>query len=116
MILLGKPESKWCYSKIISLITYKFIIFARKQIVMDTKLTLSLNANIIKRAKMYAKNHKISISKMIEAYLDSLTKEKSDKESTEITPLVEQLSGIINLPNDFDEKEARRDYLENKHK
>lgn len=84
--------------------------------VMDTKLTLSLNANIIERAKMYAKTHKISISKMIEAYLDSLTKDKSGAESSEITHLVEQLSGVIHLPKDFDEKETKRDYLENKHK
>ena len=38
---------------------------------MDTKLTLRLNDNVIERAKIYARNHKISLSKMIESYLDS---------------------------------------------
>jgi len=37
---------------------------------METKLTLRLNDNVIKRAKVYARSHKISLSKMIESYLD----------------------------------------------
>ena len=49
---------------------------------MKTKLTLKLNENVIERAKIYAKNHKISLSKMIENYLDSVTKEKSDDSKT----------------------------------
>ena len=53
---------------------------------METKLTLRLNNGVIERAKIYAKSHKISLSKMIESYLDSVTKEK-DKEEI-ITPLV----------------------------
>mgnify|MGYP001135821816 CR=1 FL=1 len=53
---------------------------------METKLTLRLNNGVIERAKIYAKSHKVSLSKMIESYLDSVTKEK-DKEEI-ITPLV----------------------------
>ncbi len=81
---------------------------------MDTKLTLRLNGNVIERAKIYARNHKISLSKMIESYLDSITKQK-DKEIS-ITPLVESLSGVIDLPSDFDYKKEYGDYLEEKYK
>lgn len=81
---------------------------------MDTKLTLRLNNNVIERAKLYARSHKISLSKMIESYLDSLTKEK--KEEISITPLVESLSGVIDLPNDFDYKKEYGDYLIEKYK
>jgi hypothetical protein len=82
---------------------------------METKLTLRLNDNVIKRAKIYAKNQRISLSKMIESYLDSLTREKvSNHES--ITPLVERLSGVINLPSDFDYKDEYTDYLTEKYK
>lgn len=81
---------------------------------MDTKLTLRLNDSVIERAKIYAKNHKVSLSKMIESYLDSITKEK-EKEET-ITPLVESLSGVIELPVDYDYKKEHGDYIINKYK
>lgn len=40
---------------------------------MDSKLTLKLNENIIERAKKYASIKQISLSRLIETYLDSLT-------------------------------------------
>lgn len=82
---------------------------------MDTKLTLRLSDNVIERAKIYARNHKISLSKMIESYLDSITTQK-EEEKTSITPLVESLSGVIDLPSDFDYKKEYRDHLVEKHK
>ena len=36
---------------------------------MDKKLTLSLNERVIEKAKVYAQNHKISLSRLIESYL-----------------------------------------------
>jgi len=80
---------------------------------MNTKLTLSLNNEIINKAKLYAKYHEISLSKMIESYLDSITASKN-KEIT-ITPLVESLSGVVNLPNDFDYRKEYRDHIINKY-
>lgn len=53
---------------------------------------------------------------MIEAYLDSLTKEEATKEKASTTPLVESLSGVIELPADFDYKKEYGDYLEEKYK
>ena len=69
---------------------------------METKLTLRLNNNVIERAKDYARKHKISLSKMIESYLDSITKQKEVEKKIEITPLVESLSGVIDLPAGFE--------------
>ena len=83
---------------------------------METKLTLRLNDNVIERAKIYAKNHRISLSKMIESYLDSLTREKNKDRKVPITPLVESLSGVIKLPSDFDYKKEYADYLTEKYK
>lgn len=83
---------------------------------METKLTLRLNDDVIERAKIYARNHKVSLSKMIENYLDSITKQKEDKEGILITPLVESLSGVIDLPAEYDPKNNYREYLENKYK
>ena len=74
---------------------------------MNTKLTLNLNKEIIEEAKIYAKNNQVSLSKLIEKYLHSLTMQ-SRKTST-ISPLVESLTGII--PNDYDEKMDYRDRI-----
>ncbi len=81
---------------------------------MDKKLTLSLDGTIIESAKTYAKSNDISLSKLIESYLATLTKRK--RNSSEITPLVESLSGVISLDKDFDAKEAYTDYLIEKYK
>jgi hypothetical protein len=81
---------------------------------MDTKLTLKLDEDVIDRAKIYAHSHKISLSKMIESYLDSVTQQKSD--DIEITPFVKSLSGVIQIPADFDYKKEYSDYLLEKYK
>lgn len=82
---------------------------------METKLTLRLNESVIERAKKYARNHKISLSKMIEAYLDSITRQKETGKNISITPLVESLSGVIDSPSEFDYRKDYRDYLEKKY-
>ncbi len=76
---------------------------------MNTKLTIKLDNDVIFRAKRYAQLRKTSLSKMIESYLDSVTKSASD--DIEITPLVKSLSGVISLPEDYDYKKDRTDYL-----
>ena len=81
---------------------------------METKLTIRLKESVIERAKIYARSHKISLSKMIESYLDSITKDKKTK--SKITPLVESLSGVIDLQADYDYKKEYTDYLTGKYK
>jgi len=81
---------------------------------MDTKLTLKLEQNVIEKAKDYAKSHKTSLSKLIENYLQKITNENGEK--GKITPLVKSLSGIIDLPEDFDHKKGYSDFLINKYK
>jgi hypothetical protein len=76
---------------------------------MNTKLTIKIDNDVISRAKRYAQLRKTSLSKMIESYLDSVTKDEPD--DFEITPLVKSLSGVIKLPESFDYKRERTDYL-----
>ncbi len=83
---------------------------------METKLTLRLNDTVIKRAKLYARSHKISLSRMIESYLDSLTQGTKEDRQISITPLVESLSGVIDLPVDFDYRKEYGEYLIEKYK
>ena len=79
---------------------------------MNTKLTLNIDQNIIEEAKSYAKNHSVSLSKLIENYLSSITTKESKKKST-VSPLVESLTGII--PNDYDERNDYRNYIDQKY-
>ncbi len=80
---------------------------------MNTKLTIKLDDDVIIRAKSYAKHRKTSLSKMIESYLDSVTKQSSEENN--ITPLVKSLSGVISLPNVFNEKSDYADFLTKKY-
>lgn len=81
---------------------------------MDSKLTLKLNAEIIGKAKQYAESKQMSLSKLIENYLQMLTQDRNAKDS--ISPLVKSLSGVIELPEHFDDKESYTDYLSEKYK
>lgn len=78
---------------------------------MNTKLTLNLDKDVIDEAKTYAKSHSVSLSKLVENYLNSLTKDSKRKSS--VSPLVESLTGII--PSDYDEKKDYRNYIEKKY-
>ena len=74
---------------------------------METKLTLRLRKKIIDQAKDYAEAHNISLSKLVETYLEAITRNKLT--TPEITPLVESLSGVIEIENNAD---LQRDYSE----
>ena len=81
---------------------------------MDAKLTLSLNKAIIDKAKEYAKANKISLSRLIEHYLASLVERNENK--GEITPFVESLGGVMELPEDYNLKDDYADFLIKKYK
>jgi hypothetical protein len=81
---------------------------------METKLTLRLNKKIIDLAKDYAHAHNISLSKIIESYLDSITRKSVN--DTDISPLVESLSGVITLTEKFDFQKDYTNYLTEKYK
>jgi hypothetical protein len=78
---------------------------------MNTKLTLSIDKDVIKRAKDFAKNSNRSLSEIIESYLDRITNTVNEDTDTEL----ERIKGIISLPGDFDEKTMIRNILNEKH-
>ena len=82
---------------------------------MNSKLTLSLDKDIIQQAKDYAKEHNISLSFLIENYLQKIVAEyKSD--SSKKGSIVNELSGIISLDTAKDFKDDYTDYLTEKYK
>lgn len=82
---------------------------------MDTKLTLKLDQEIFEKAKHYASEKKISLSRIVENYLNSLTSDKENND-IQISPFVKSLSSGIEIPADYDYKKDRADYLEQKYK
>lgn len=77
---------------------------------MNSKLTLKLNENVIERAKKYASNKKLSLSRLIENYLDSLTREQNDE--FEISPFVKSISTGKSIPDNVDYKKLRGEYID----
>ena len=75
---------------------------------MDSKLTLKLNENVIERAKQYASSKKVSLSRLIESYLDYLTRD--DNEEFEISPFVRSISTGKSIS--ADDKQAKEDYID----
>jgi len=78
---------------------------------MTTKLTLTVEKDIIERAKTYAKNTGRSLSELIESYLDSITQDTVNEPS----PKLRKIIGAVKLPRNFDEEKELRHYLEKKH-
>lgn len=82
---------------------------------MDTKLTLKLNQSIIEKAKLYASNKKMSLSRIVEVYLQSLTS-GIDENEIEISPFVKSIATGVSIPSDLDYKKEYADYLKEKYK
>jgi hypothetical protein len=85
---------------------------------MTTKLTLKLNKRTIERAKKYARAKRTNLSLLVERFFKSLPEEKAKskgnsktKSEIELSPIVKELSGIIELPEDFDPKSEYTKYL-----
>lgn len=77
---------------------------------MDSKLTLKLDESIIVRAKKYASNKNLSLSRLIENYLDSLTREQDDE--FEISPFVKSISSGKSIPKGIDGKGLRKEHID----
>lgn len=79
---------------------------------MDTKLTLRLDAQLIRRAKAYAKRSGKSVSAVVADYFAAL--EAEDAEVTMLGPKVRSLIGVLREhPGD---EQAYRRHLEKKHR
>lgn len=80
---------------------------------MDAKLTLKLDRDVIEKAKQYASDHRVSLSRMVENYLQSLTSRKQDDLS--ISPFVNSLSGSVDIAADYDYRDDYTNHLDRKH-
>ncbi|MBT8219827.1 MAG: hypothetical protein KJP00_08380 [Bacteroidia bacterium] len=81
---------------------------------MNTKLTLTIEKEIIEQAKKYAKSKGRSLSDIIETYLKLITSEEGPK-TLEMSPTVKALRGSFKLPDNFDYKTNLTEILSKKY-
>lgn len=79
---------------------------------MATKLTLSIDKTVIERAKKISHQKGKSISKLVEEYLDSLSRKNESKSST-----IQKLSGILRnkMPQNVAWKKEKMSYLKKRY-
>lgn len=82
---------------------------------MNTKLTLTIEKDIIERAKNYAAKKNRSLSDIIENYLKSITKEESNQKSQQLNATVKSLKGAFKIPKEIDYKTELNNRLEKKY-
>ncbi len=80
---------------------------------MNVKLTLTIEKDVIKRAKKYASDKNRSLSDLIENYLISLTEKEDNK--PKLNPIIKSLKGSFKMPKNMDYKKELRNRVENKY-
>jgi macrodomain Ter protein organizer (MatP/YcbG family) len=81
---------------------------------MQSKLTISLDKNVIEQAKILAKKKGCSLSEMIENYLKVMVKKETA--SVEISTEIKKLQGSVKLPADLDYKKVLQQSLNKKYR
>lgn len=82
---------------------------------MNTKLTLTIEQAVIKKAKKYARKKGRSLSDIIESYLKAITMDEPLVD-IEIAPLTKSLKGSFKAPADFDYKKELSKGLSEKYR
>ncbi|MBP8849130.1 MAG: hypothetical protein KBG80_01105 [Breznakibacter sp.] len=80
---------------------------------MTTKLTLTVEQDIIEKAKLYAKSKGQSLSGIIENYLKAIVVERADSDT--IAPISKSLKGAFKANSKEDYKSQLSDRLAEKY-
>ena len=82
---------------------------------MNTKLTLTIEKEVIEKAKEYAKEKNRSLSDIIENYLKILTTEEKKQVTEPLNPIVNSLKGSFKTSKKMDYKKELEKRLEEKY-
>ncbi|UXP32995.1 DUF6364 family protein [Reichenbachiella agarivorans] len=83
---------------------------------MNTKLTLTLEKEIIEEAKKYASKRGRSLSEMVENYFKYITESKTQSAATEeLSPRVQKLRGVLKVDSSFNYKNNLNEAKDEKH-
>jgi hypothetical protein len=82
---------------------------------MNTKLTLTIEKEVIDVAKVYAKEKGQSLSEMVENYFKILTSERGEFQERQLSSKVRKLRGIIKVENNLNYQEILTEELSKKY-
>lgn len=83
---------------------------------MNTKLTLTVDKEVIEQAKLFARSHGRSLSNLVEEYLKALIDRDDSKNQFNLSPLVESLWGSVPLSEEsINYKELLKEEIGKKH-
>ncbi len=86
---------------------------------MKTKLTLNIDDSIVARAKKASAKKKVSLSAVVEEYLDKFSKNNSQQKEAKKEPsLIDRIRKYtrhVNLPDDYDYKKVWHKHLDEKY-
>ncbi|MBC8034051.1 MAG: hypothetical protein H7Y03_07905 [Chitinophagaceae bacterium] len=80
---------------------------------MTTKLTLSVEQEVIESAKKYAHLKGRSLSELVESYLKALTSQQLMKKN--FSPRTKRLVGSVKLEQGYDYKQMLEEEINRKH-
>ncbi len=90
-----------------------YVTLFKTYYVMNTKLTLNIDQEVIEQAKLYARHKGRSLSDLVESLLKTLI---SDADlDQELTSKVQSLAGSISFPENFDYKKSLKENLNKKY-
>ena len=87
----------------------------KKKNSMNTKLTLTIEKEVIEIAKKYAKEKGQSLSEMVENYFKFVTVKRKKIKEKQLSPKVRKLRGIIKIDNRLDYKKILTEELSKKY-
>ncbi|MBP6397924.1 MAG: hypothetical protein KBF57_08750 [Saprospiraceae bacterium] len=82
---------------------------------MNTKLTLTIEKEVIEIAKEYAKEKGQSLSELVENYFKLVTVNRSKMKEKQLSPKVRKLKGIIKTDENIDYKQILTEELSKKY-
>jgi len=82
---------------------------------MNTKLTLTIEKELIEIAKEYAKEKGHSLSELVENYFKFVAIKKNDIKDKQLSTKVKKLRGIIKNDGDFDYNKILTEELSKKY-
>ncbi len=82
---------------------------------MNTKLTLTIEKEVIEIAKEYAKDKGQSLSEMVENYFKFVTAKRKKIKEKQLSPKVRKLRGILKTDDNFDYKQILTEELSKKY-
>ncbi len=82
---------------------------------MNTKLTLTIEKEVIEIAKEYAKEKGLSLSEMVENYFKFVTVKRKKIKEKQLSTKVRKLRGIIKTDENLDYKKILTEELSKKY-